>query len=570
MSNTSNTTVANPSRPSNRVSRGARLARKAWRRVRPIVLLIAPLPIAMVVYLQQDEPVGRILLAVACIIVAIAAASWWKSEWLTTHRRNVIAMLLIVPLSLIAITVHWNNEYRRYTYELPKDQRHEVFRARLQRYTTPVYGVPHSPTPKTALPAIAVAILATFLLVRGKFDRPLSWPRLAFIILIQLATIEAFALADDLSRSAENAQTKERAASLATEPSLPRVTGQSPQLNTFRKDAALFDSIDDICKRYVSMMPKLSWFGQHYPPGSAMLYRIEADHNLPYLVITLLLLSTAASTVFIYLGAKQLSTNPMVHHLSVLCYATACGPLTYTTFSTTALALLPAAVAFWALLKTCKSGSIPHAVLLGVVLILFAVLSFSVVFLCWAMGLLILLACWYKIMPWRNAIVAGIVTAITGVVCMWLLNRLTGLDLLACAQKGVELHHLQSGNNGFDSRGNWFMRSTGNLLAFLMANSPLIALLFTSLVMWKRSDFRTLERLPGLVMPIILVACAFSGKFYFETERIWVFFIPLIAMAGAAELSRYSDYRGRWDARVILIMMIVFATAVELAFQHYV
>lgn len=96
-------------------------------------------------------------------------------------------------------------------------------------------------------------------------------------------------------------------------------------------------------------------------------------------------------------------------------------------------------------------------------------------------------------------------------------------------------------------------RSFGNLLSFFFVLGPLVVYSF----------FRFRGKV--LWMPLLaLVAMAFSGLFYMETERVWVFFIPFLFFSGALKkpIPLYL-----YTSQIIFIILI--ETKIDLSFGAF-
>ncbi len=515
-----------------------------WRRLRPFVLLLLPTPALIAMFLQNNHPVGRIILGAVCILAAIIASLWMYHEFLISRRRNIVASILLTSSLVVSLGLVWNEGYRDYSRLVP---RREVFRVNMYKYHTPVYGVPKTAELQPAISAVVITSLAAILVLRSSMNRRMTWRGLSVIIALQIAAILSFAISEGDER----------------------IIGNSPHFLPFYSDAVKFSGYGELLAGYVQEMPKLSWFGQHYPPGSALLFMADMRMGIPLLAMGILICSVGLSTIFVHKTASLLSDRPLVANLAAMIYACATGPLIYPTISTSALITLPASIAVWSAIRSCKSGSIISAVVLGATMFIFAMFSFSAIFLGILLAIFLGSAGLLSQLRKMRVIKCTIISITMSFLLVFVTRMTTGFDLLECASIGVKFHHIQAASNGYDNVNSYFMRSTGNLLAFVLVNLPLIGILVGGLISWRKPDFTNLSRLliPCVVLSMLLAA--FSGNFYFETERIWLFFVPVLCIAAAVELGRFDDFRGRWDARVVVAMMILFAITQELAFMHY-
>jgi hypothetical protein len=69
---------------------------------------------------------------------------------------------------------------------------------------------------------------------------------------------------------------------------------------------------------------------------------------------------------------------------------------------------------------------------------------------------------------------------------------------------------------------------------------------------------------------VVLPLLSFSGFFVLETERIWIFFVPALAIAAGAHVSRCAAREGRSTPVGFVIIMLVVATLIELTYKPYV
>ncbi|MDX5427212.1 MAG: hypothetical protein LPK46_03440, partial [Bacteroidota bacterium] len=104
-------------------------------------------------------------------------------------------------------------------------------------------------------------------------------------------------------------------------------------------------------------------------------------------------------------------------------------------------------------------------------------------------------------------------------VGLWALFYLvTGYHYLDGLQMAILQNRSILGQPETYDLGPYFVRSTGNLLSFMVLSGPLL---------WSRSLLNGWTR-SGMVYFIWLVLLSFSGLFFMETERIWFLAYPLL------------------------------------------
>jgi hypothetical protein len=120
----------------------------------------------------------------------------------------------------------------------------------------------------------------------------------------------------------------------------------------------------------------------------------------------------------------------------------------------------------------------------------------------------------------------------------------------------------------FDSWDRYLLRGTGSTFAYLLsAGIPLAVLGMTP---------RLRATYPGsaLVKPTVLapalamLLAVLLGLGHLETERIWLFFTPVLAISAAFELHRRAD-EDPWVFAIILFLALLWACAQELCYRHY-
>ncbi|MEA2735926.1 MAG: hypothetical protein QOE14_2377, partial [Humisphaera sp.] len=68
---------------------------------------------------------------------------------------------------------------------------------------------------------------------------------------------------------------------------------------------------------------------------------------------------------------------------------------------------------------------------------------------------------------------------------------------------------------------------------------------------------------------VTVLIAGFSGLFYVETERIWIFLTPAFALAAGFELRRRSTDEGRGVIYLALFLVLAISCTQEFFFQHY-
>ena len=200
--------------------------------------------------------------------------------------------------------------------------------------------------------------------------------------------------------------------------------------------------------------------------------------------------------------------------------------------------------------------------------------SFSASILGVLMALTAVLAWWNGGVKVRNLILTAVASlAAVGVVTA-LLYLLTRFNLLQCFVTAVRGHQHQQGNEGFDDARRYLLRSTGNVLAYLISVVPLSILAVAAVRHGATRRDRGHAQPPVAramfvaVIATILIA-GFSGLFYAETERIWIFLTPAVALAAGYELTRRASIEGRRLVYLVFLLVLLISCSQEFLFMHY-
>jgi hypothetical protein len=113
------------------------------------------------------------------------------------------------------------------------------------------------------------------------------------------------------------------------------------------------------------------------------------------------------------------------------------------------------------------------------------------------------------------------------------------------------------------------LRSTGNVLAYLLSIVPLCILAIAAI----RSSWHDLDRRVAsalfLASALTVPIAGFSGLFYLETERIWIFLTPAFALAAGYEIARRSAMEGRPFIQAMVLLVLAVSCTQEFFLMHY-
>jgi hypothetical protein len=405
----------------------------------------------------------------------------------------------------------------------------EAFRFGALYRTWPVYGSPGSsrwPLAVVALPAVVG--LAWWLLGPGR-----RWTRrrpvVANLILAALAAFAflSFGLSDRPERTLGLLQDEMFVAdwSLVQDADRPLQAYGAELAGYIDKQ---YDPVTG--ERRIGDNGALSWFGAHYPPGLPWLHGAAGVWGS-----LLLLLTCAATGPTTYLAARSLELSPDRSWLAAAVLVASPMLLMMPTVSA-GTATVPLAAAAVALCGRSLRGGFVAPLTLGLLIAGWSFLTFGVLLVAAALGITMLLLVVTGSLGIGRALVILLLAAGSLVSSLGLLYLATGYDTLHAWQDATANHFWQIGGRKLppeDPLGRSLLRLLGNLFAFLIAHLPLTALALLAL----RRSRRPVNLLLIATWSAVLLANV-SGTFILETERIWIAFLPLLAIPAATVLPR--------------------------------
>ena len=298
----------------------------------------------------------------------------------------------------------------------------------------------------------------------------------------------------------------------------------------FLLDARRIGSIGAFLANYVREMPNLSLHGSHFPPGHALLLflvgKVFGAGTFPAGAAILLLF--AAGVVVAWGAVERLFPGRPARQAALLLLACP-SALDFACTSMDAVFFLFAALALRAGLSAFSAeGTARQAMTTGVLLLVAAFFSFST----FPLGLVLF---FYAGFAGRHALRRTAARlALTGVsfaASALLLDGATGFAIWKCVPEARRLGmELMARAVDGDPRAYFLQFDYGNVVAFAIGAG--VALL-PALV-------ERLRARPALAEPwtpaalLALAGMGFSGIYFMETERIWLFALPWIAAAAVA------------------------------------
>jgi hypothetical protein len=185
------------------------------------------------------------------------------------------------------------------------------------------------------------------------------------------------------------------------------------------------------------------------------------------------------------------------------------------------------------------------------------------------MGLMVLIG--WSSGTWRGrGVVRGVGIAVVTFLCLWLLVwASSGCNLIGCLLQGVRDHDRQQMGGAYDNPVRYLIRSTGNVIAYLVFIFPLGVLAIAGAGSAWRDRARPVLRALAPAAVLTIFIAGFSGQFFLETERIWIFMTPALAIVAGAELARRANVQNGRIARLVLVIAIAFSCFQEIFWMHY-
>jgi hypothetical protein len=529
----------------------------------PLLLLALPLPPTKGRYadIKQDWVLG------IAIFIAIAAAGAYFVRTPMFPKRSTLPLILFGTAMLLIGNIVWNRAFLDYTRHHQYSR--EVFRRAMRNFHAPVYGRYDNALMRSADavqegPPYSYATVPWVILSAGVAAAWYVWARqrpldrrwdarsIATLAAFQLALIVLFALC---------------------EPWPMRMSLKISGYSEFKKDIPAFTDVRDVLRNYVERMPKLEWYGQHYPPGNLILLMIEKHLGIPGMTKAIVCLFTIATVFPLWHLAKALELDDVATSAALLLFAATTGVLVFPTINTTSLVLFPGTVCLWTLVRALRTGSIPHAVVCGLSFAFYLFFSFSASILGVLMALTTVLGLFFGAFGIRNVVLTAAVAGGCVLVPIGLLYAASRFNLIACFIAAVHGHQAQQGNEGFDDIKRWLLRSTGNVVAYTMSIVPLMVLAAGAVrhppAKAPADGGLNAARALFIALPVTVAVAGFSGLFYVETERIWIFLTPVFALAAGYELTRRSESEGRRVVYLTLLLVLLISCTQEWFFQHY-
>lgn len=451
------------------------------------------------------------------LLLVVLSALFLGYQQLRKARRQhwPLALVWIALCLYFAALALWNQIY--FEHIAHTGFADDVFRTALRTFQAPVYGVPKALT-ITGLGG-ALMFAALFLMaLRWAVSHAAATCRVAMVFM----TLELLAMVG-FAWCAREGQWPD-----------PRLIhgGFNAVLDQFSSPGALWS-------QWNAQMSQFHGNASHYPPGPAFIALLELRYDLPGLWMICSMLAVVLCIPPVLVLCADLALAPVVSVYAAAWLIASAASLSFTPVANAApTAFLT--LALLAALGRALRGRWWFAALGGLALGCHGLYSFTAVFAA-LLGLAWLLAATAIGATTRVHALRCAAMLLLGSLGLWLLVYvMTGFNLADCLAKAVTNNRASMSRELFEVPSRYLLRSSGNLLAYGAYLGPLAGL-YALLGVW---------RAPRTGGAITAFACAtaatvllagFSGSFFLETERIWMFFTPAVAIVAGVGLA---DARG--------------------------
>lgn len=537
--------------------------RASWLTFAEILLLLTVPQMLLAFLLAETRATHDWVRWEALLIAAIGLVGLAFPKLLPGGRgRSATAVVLLGTGVLVFALCRYNFLYADYL-EQYKPRNGDIFRKAMRTKHNPLYGE-RAVTPIAAWfwPMLAAAAFLTITQLRKLSERWAMW-QWGLVLLTTAGLIVSFALSESRER-----------------------LGFDPGNNGYAlyyQDVQVFDGVADLLANYVPTLQadyvsltdgnrtthtRLGWLSDHYPPGNLLTVMIEQRLGIANLLKLLTLLAVVATTPIVHLITRELGGDERAGHVAALLYAATWPLLIFGTLNPSSLTLLPASLCVLAALRCVNQRGAFWAVMLGLSFCAYVLFSFSCTLLAAVIALAVGVLLLARRLPVRVAVVTAAISLSTFSAVWLMVYAMTDFNLYACFRAANANHYAQQGGaENLFKLGAWAIRSSGNLLAYAYAHTPMIFLAIAAAVAAVQERHIKPAAIIGVTL-FMIVLCAGMGTFVLETERIWLPFTPLLAAAAGWEVSRRST-REPHAAIMMIMLTTMIAVAVELTFKNW-
>ncbi len=315
---------------------------------------------------------------------------------------------------------------------------------------------------------------------------------------------------------------------------------------------------------YARLMPELPLHCRHHPPGGPLFLWCVAQLLAPgpkaAALATLLVASLTVPAV--YLLAREaldelparLATCLFLLAPNVVCYSATCMDAVFMAPLVWTLCLLWKARARWPFVYGAAAGVTGG---------LAALMTFSASFVAlWSLVMLLMAAIADR-PRLANTLRAVCAAAATAAVFYLLLYAWSGYNLLEVLHSAFEGQAGVMKGRGHNSpRQSAYFAVTNMVAFFFFAGLPLAVLWFRQLARELRGATASRGRWLTLSFALTLLLVDLAPLYTLETERIWIFLVPLLAIGAAAGIPRDEQRSPPFDLATTALLLLAGQTVV--------
>lgn len=286
--------------------------------------------------------------------------------------------------------------------------------------------------------------------------------------------------------------------------------GNVSHYSTFSEDIHKFNSVKEIFSDYTKKQPFLSIHNGHYPPTYLSLlktFNIYFIKIMHYLLIIPIIFMLSKLHLFAKEQPKNMLTIALIPALVI--------------FPCLDFVLVPSLlflICMYLIINKIKY----YEYYLGTVFSLWLLISFHL----FIAGLFIIIYILYhrKNYTIKKLFLLFTKSLLTIITIQFFVFFISNFNVIECFLTGFHQNNIQHNGNSFDSFSRYFLRSSGNLLSFILGFGPLCAIIIYQLI------FEKVDQITKINL-ITLILLSFGGLYFLETDRVWyIFYFPFLPL----------------------------------------
>lgn len=315
-------------------------------------------------------------------------------------------------------------------------------------------------------------------------------------------------------------------------------------------DLGRYHSVAEIFRNYNALQVAMDIHNQHYPPANLLILFIFNKAGMASFTWIFYLLVFCIS---IFLVSKK-DESPLPLLLTI---ATP-GMLIFPSLDN----VLIAAACMYAMYRLYhnyfahKKNRIPIA--MSLVAFIFSMFSFVIFVAGIFFFLLIIMDLYHNKHKYQEVLKLLAIALFTFLLLHMLTYIVSGFNWYQCLNNSVALNKMVMQTNGFDSVSRYLLRATGNIFGLLISMGLVSGLFF----LVRKKDKNVSEFIAYILTVVI---ASFSGLFFMETERVFLFLIPT-GMYIVSPLLKNIDTR---DLQQLAMLNLIFAALQEIFLKHF-